>query len=98
MIRVLNQYFSPKIFVLILLESVLVTLALICGVRIRFWDSVTGFSAYIGLPEFLLQAGVFVVVLQLCFFYCDLYSCNGLRGKNQEWIAVGQSLGAGCLL
>jgi sugar transferase (PEP-CTERM system associated) len=98
MIQVFNQYVSPKRVVLILLEACLIALALLCGVRIRFWNSVEGFNGYIALPEFTLQALAFVITLQVCFYYCQLYSPSAIRGRNEQWIAMGQSLGSGCLL
>ena len=98
MIQVFNQYVSPKNVLLMLLESGLIGLALVCGVRIRFWDSVEGFAAYITLPEFALQALVFVITLQVCFYYCQLYNASAIRSRNEQWMALGQSLGSGCLL
>jgi sugar transferase (PEP-CTERM system associated) len=98
MIRVFSQYVSPKSIVLLLLEGGLITLALLCGVWIRFWNSSSDFTTYIGLPNFALQALFFVVTLQICFYYCDLYSLNAIRGRPEQMIAIGQSVGAGCLL
>src|ERR1041385_875320 len=98
MIRVFSQYVSPKSLILLLLEGGLITLALLCGVWIRFWNSSSDFDAYIGLPNFTLQAFFFVLTLQVCFYYCDLYSLNAFRGRPEQMIAIGQSLGAGCLL
>ena len=73
MVRILNQYVSPKGLVLMLLEGMFIALALLCAVRIRFWGSESGFDAYVAMPEFVWQALVFVVTLQVCFYYCDLY-------------------------
>jgi sugar transferase (PEP-CTERM system associated) len=98
MIQVFNQYVSPKNVLLMLLESCLIALALLCGVRIRFWNSLDDFAAYITLPEFTLQALVFVTTLQVCFYYCQLYNANAIRSRNEQWIALSQSLGSGCLL
>jgi sugar transferase (PEP-CTERM system associated) len=98
MIRVFNQYVSPKSMVLMLLEGGLIALALLCGVRIRFWNSVQGFNDYITLPEFTLQALAFVITLQVCFYYCQLYNLGAMRNRNEQWIAIGQSMGSGCLL
>src|SRR5215813_12947718 len=98
MVRILHQYVSPKSIVLMLLEGLLMMLALLCAVRIRFWDSDAGFDNYIALPDFAWQAVVFVATLQLCFYYCDLYRLNALRGRNAQLISLGQSLGSGCLL
>ena len=98
MIRVFNQYISPKSIVLLLMEGGLITLALLSAVWIRFWNSAPEFEAYVTLPNFILQAAVFVVTLQICFYYCDLYSLNILHGRHEQLIAIGQSVGAGCLL
>ncbi|HEY2018783.1 MAG TPA: hypothetical protein VGH38_35000, partial [Bryobacteraceae bacterium] len=98
MVRILNQYVSPKNIVLMLLEGMLIALALLCAVRIRFWGSASGFDEYVAFPEFAWQAVVFVVTLQVCFYYCDLYRSGAIRGRNEQWIAIGQSLGSGCLL
>lgn len=98
MVRILNQYVSPKSIVLMLLEGGLITLALLCAVRIRFWGSASGFDEYIALPDFAWQALVFVATLQVCFYYCDLYRPGAIRDRNELWIAIGQSLGSGSLL
>ena len=98
MIQVFSQYVSPKRVVLIVLEACLIALALLCGVRIRFWNSVEGFNGYIALPEFGFQALAFVITLQLCFYYCHLYNPSTIRDRNEQWIAMAQSLGSGCLL
>src|SRR5689334_11665639 len=97
MVRIFSQYVSPKSIILMLLEGGFIALALVCAVRIRFWDSAPGFEAYIAMPEFAWQTLVFVATLQVCFYYCDLYRPAAIRG-NEQWIALGQSLGSGCLL
>ena len=98
MIRVLNQYISPKSIVLLLLEGALITLALLCAVWIRFWNSSSDLEAYLTVPNFSLQAIVFVATLQICFYYCDLYTLTAIRGRHEQVTAVGQSVGAACLL
>jgi sugar transferase (PEP-CTERM system associated) len=98
MIRVFNQYISPKSIVLLLLEGALITLALLCAVWIRFWNNTSDFAAYVALPNFTLQAIFFVLTLQICFYYCDLYTLSVIRGRHEQFIALGQSVGAGCLL
>jgi len=98
MVRIFNQYVSIKGIVLMLLEGGLILLALLAAVRIRFWNSAPGFEAYVALPEFVWQSVVFVVTLQVCFYYCDLYRLSALHGRTEQLIAIGQSLGSGCLL
>jgi sugar transferase (PEP-CTERM system associated) len=98
MIRVFNQYVSPKSIVLLLLEGGLIALALFCGVWIRFWNNSSDFAAYVELPNFAGQVVIFVLTLQICFYYCDMYTLSALRRRHDQMIAVGQSVGAGCLL
>ena len=98
MVRIFNQYVSLKGIVMLLLEGGLIMLALLCAVRIRFWGSAPGFDAYVSLPDFAWQSLVFVATLLLCFYYCDLYRLNTIQGRNDQLIAIGQSLGAGSLL
>jgi sugar transferase (PEP-CTERM system associated) len=98
MIRVFNQYISPKSVILLLLEGGLIAIALVGGVFIRFWNDSSAMDAYLTLPNFTLQAIVFVATLQLCFYYCDMYTASAIRGRHDQVIAVGESVGAGCLL
>jgi sugar transferase (PEP-CTERM system associated) len=98
MIQIFNRYVSLKSVVLMLIEAGLISLALLCGVRIRFWNSAQGFNDYVSLPEFVLQALAFVLILQVCFYYCQLYNTETNRSRNEQWIAIGQSMGSGSLL
>lgn len=98
MVRIFSQYVSPKSIVLMLLEGGFITLALLCAARIRFWDSASGFEKYVAWPDFAWQALVFVATLQVCFYYCDLYRPTAIRDRHEQLIALGQSLGSGCLL
>ena len=98
MIRVFSQYISPKSLVLMFLESGLIMLALLCGIRLRAWDAASTFFTYVADPGFPLQAALFVGIFQVCFYYCDLYSPSAIGRRNEQLICLGQSLGAGCLL
>src|SRR5262245_32192338 len=98
MIRVFNQYISPKSIVLLLLEWWLITLALLCGVWIRFWYNTADIATYMALPYFSVQAVFFVLPLQLCSYYFDLYTLGAIHSRPDLMISVGQSVGAGSLL
>lgn len=98
MIRVLNQYVSPKSIVLFLTEAGLIVLALLVSVWIRFLGNATSVESYISPPEFTIQVAAFLATLLVCFYYSDLYSLNVIRGRNEVLIGLGQSLGSGCLL
>jgi sugar transferase (PEP-CTERM system associated) len=98
MIRVFSQYVSPRSILLVLLEGFVITVALVCAARLWFWDSNAGFLAYVGMSDFLFQLVVFVVILQVSFYYCHLYDLTAIRHHHEMWISLGQSLGVGCLL
>ena len=55
-------------------------------------------KSYVELPGFAIQVAAFVGILQICFYYCDLYDFGVLRRKPEQLLAIGQSIGAGCLL
>jgi sugar transferase (PEP-CTERM system associated) len=97
MIRIFSQYVSPKSLLLIGLETVLMALSLVIGARLRFFNRAGEFTNYVHWPEFIFQILVVVVVLQICFYYSDLYNLTILREHPQLVIGLTESLGAACL-
>ncbi len=98
MIRIFSQYVSPKSLLLVILEGAVIIFGLLCGAWLRFWGSAEDFESYIRAPEFLIQATIFVITVQLCFYYSDLYDLRSLRGRREQLICLGQSLGMASLL
>lgn len=98
MLRIFDLYVSRRILLLVLVEAFLITSAVVCGLGIRFWGQAADFSYYIRLREFVLQAFVFVAAFQVCFYCCDLYNLSVFRRSIEEVTAVGQSIGAACLV
>lgn len=98
MIRILNQYVSPKSLLLMFTEGALIVLAVLCGARLRFWNSPDEMESLIRFPDIVWQALVIVIIVQLCFYYSDLYNLSVLRGRSEQLICLGQSLGSACLL
>src|ERR1039457_6330907 len=98
MIRVFQQYVSIKTLLLVLLEAVLISVAILCAARVRFWYDPAEFQSYVGYPAFLLQCLAVVVTFQVCFYYNDFYSPRTFRGRTAQLICVGQALGTGCLI
>jgi sugar transferase (PEP-CTERM system associated) len=96
-IRIFSQYVSPKSLLLAVLEAGFIGLGLLCGARLRFWNSPEDFASYVQAPSFGLQAAVFVVTLQVCFYYSDLYDLNAVRQRRNQLVSLGQSLGAASL-
>jgi len=97
MVRLCNQYISAKSLIMVLFEAGLLVAALVCGVKLRFWNDPAEFELYTQFPIFGWQAAFFVMAFQVCFYYGDLYDLNSRRKYYPEWMCLGQSLGAGCL-
>jgi FlaA1/EpsC-like NDP-sugar epimerase len=97
LIRIFSRYVSPKSVLLGGMEGGFIVLGLLFGARLRFWGAPSEFSEYIRAPGFAFQAAFFVVTLQLCFYYSDLYDWTSVRNRWQQLISVGQSIGAACL-
>src|SRR5713226_3427630 len=98
MIRIFNQYVSPKSLLLMFIEGLLIALALLCGVRLRFWTHPDEVGLVVQFPDIAIQGLVIVLIVQLCFYYSDLYNLNVLRGRSEQFICLGQSLGSACLV
>jgi sugar transferase (PEP-CTERM system associated) len=98
MIRVFNQYVSPKCLLLASLEGLLIVLGFLCGAKLRFWNSPTEFDSYIQLPGFAVQIAAVVIIFQLCFYYSDLYNLQSIRTKAVQFVYLGQSLGTASLI
>ena len=98
MIRIFSQYVSPKSLLLVILESALIVLSLLCGARLRFWGNPAEFALYVQAPEFAFQMVIFTVTLMACFYYSDLYDLSAIRSRREQLVCLGQSFGAACLL
>ena len=98
MIRLFNQYISPKSLLLVGLEAVLIALSLVFAVRLRFWNSPPEFAAYMDLPHFAWQTFVVVVMFQICFYFNDLYDGQPSERRDDQALRLAQSLGAASLL
>ena len=76
MIRILNQYASPKTILLMVLEGGLIAASIILSIRLRFWNDPALFRHYVHAPLFIWQAAVIVACFQICFYYNDLYDLS----------------------
>ena len=97
MIRVFSQYISPKSFLRVLFECGLIVFAMLCAARLRFWDSPSEFDTCTRMPEFAFQSLLFVVTIQICFYYGDLYRPTPFRRRVWQLVSLGQALGAACI-
>ena len=98
MFRLFNQYVSVKAFLLAIFESVVITLSLICAVRLRFWNSPGDVAAFIVYPDFLIQCGTVLIVCLVCFYYNDLYNFRAGLGGIDRALRIEQSIGAASLV
>jgi sugar transferase (PEP-CTERM system associated) len=96
MIRIFDQYVSPKRLLLRALEGVLIASALVCGAWLRFFDSPEEFQAYVRLPDFAFQALFVILTFQISFHYTDYYKHDGFRSRLEQFLCLGQAVGAAC--
>lgn len=97
MIRVFSQYVSPKTFLLVGLEAVLMVLSLLCSVRLRCWGDFNAFASYTGEPRFGWRVLLVVVIYQICFYLNDLYDPQPSQRRPDQALRLAQSLGAASL-
>jgi sugar transferase (PEP-CTERM system associated) len=98
MIRIFSQYVSPKSLLLVGLETLLIALALVCAVRLRFWNDVVEFQAYTDMPRFAWQAAVVILIYQVCFYLNDLYNPQPTERRDDQALRLGQAVGAASVL
>jgi FlaA1/EpsC-like NDP-sugar epimerase len=98
MLRVFNHYVSAKSFLLIILESLIIVLSLICATELRFWNRPAELASYVVLPDFAVQLIVVVTVCLVCFYCNDLYNLKSVYTSAEGILRVEQSLGTACLL
>ncbi len=98
MFQIFNRYVSHKAVLLVALEGMLILLAILLGIKLRFWDDPDAFRIYTELPDFAVQALTVVLCLQICFYYNELYATNEVWHPSEHLIRMGQSMGAACLL
>jgi sugar transferase (PEP-CTERM system associated) len=98
MIRVFSQYISTKSLALVALECIITALALMLGVKLRFWSSPDEFQSYTNVPTFAAQTAICVLVLQICLYYSDFYDLRTIKRRHEQMICLAQSIGAACVV
>lgn len=98
MIRIFSQYVSPKSFLLVGMETLLLACSLFCAVKLRFWGNASEFRSYTDLPRFGWQVLIVVLIFQLCFYFNDLYDVQPVERRDDQALRLGQSLSAASLL
>jgi sugar transferase (PEP-CTERM system associated) len=98
MIRLFNQYVAIKSVFLVILESLVVALSLVCAVSLRFWGNPSAFESIVLKPFFVVQVLVVVMTIQMCCYYNNFYDFHTLRRRQEEFIGLGQSVGQACVM
>jgi sugar transferase (PEP-CTERM system associated) len=98
MFRIFNQYVSAKSFLLLIVESSVMVLCLMCAVKVRFWNDPIELALYEAWPDFEVQIALVVLVCLACFYFNDLYNLTAHDNPVERILRVEQSLGAASLL
>jgi sugar transferase (PEP-CTERM system associated) len=98
MFRIFSQYVSIKSFLLLILESFLIVVCMICAVKVRFWNDPVELAQYEVWPDFEVQIALVVLVCLICFYFNDLYNLKTSDNPMERILRVEQSLGTASLL
>ena len=98
MLRIFSHYVSAKSFLLMIFESVIIALSLICATKLRFWNRPVELASYVVLPDFAVQLVIVVVVCIVCFYCNDLYDLSSRYTPVEGILRVEQSIGTASLL
>lgn len=93
-----QRYVPAKSLILVMLEGILIVVALVCGVAIRFWNSPNEFSGIVRFPDFAWRTLMVVLTMQICFYYGNLYDLTAFGRSWRRIVSLLQSLGVACLI
>lgn len=95
MIKLLNQYFPRRLFLLLLGENLLILAAVWGAMSLRLG----GFAASAERFEAVLWRALCIAVLfQVCLHFNDLYNLRSLNSRLMVLIGLVQGIGAGAVL
>jgi sugar transferase (PEP-CTERM system associated) len=96
MVKVLNQYFPGRLFVMVATENLLILTGLwaVTAYQIRG----AGFFSPISEPRFFAKALGFTLLCQVCLYYADIYDLRSLRSKIEVSLRAAQGFGAAALI
>lgn len=81
-----------------MIEGVLIVLALLCGVTIRFWNQPAELEAIVQFPDFAFRISMIVLIMLVSFYCGNLYS-QTIGGRTwRQLFSLAHSLGVGCLI
>lgn len=70
-IRIFNHYVSAKVCVLMMTDVLLIPMCFLTAAKLWYWNDSRGFAAL--FPGFAVQCLTQMVLLQMCFYYNDMY-------------------------
>jgi sugar transferase (PEP-CTERM system associated) len=98
MVRVFHQFVPAKILLLFSVESGAMLFAFLFASKLFTRNVPFIFGNQALLPEFVWQALLGVVILQICFYCNDLYNVEAFTELPDLGLRVLQSVGAACIL
>ncbi|HMD98911.1 MAG TPA: sugar transferase [Terriglobia bacterium] len=95
MVKILNQYFPGRVFLLLVTENVLIILGIWATVSLQ-----TGRGVFGLLPDSALLSKVLLitVVCQTCLYFNDLYDLKSIRSSAEILIGALKSFGAASII
>src|SRR5215469_2359551 len=92
MIKVLNQYFPSRLFVLLASENILILLIwMAVSVQFGTWGSTAHYIL-------ILKALVATTICQLCLYCADVYDLRSMESRSEVFFRLIQALGTATML
>ena len=98
MFKLFRQYLSKKVLFLFFTESVLISLALLVSIHLRFVGETFRVKDLLGENLFPIEALLIVGIGQLCLYYNDLYDLSTVCRRSELLIGLAQAIGGWCIL
>ncbi len=97
MVKLLGQHVPVKTVLLMVSESLLLMLALMASIVLRFGDF-NALREFLSTPAMAGRFALVVVVCELALYYNDLYNFRAVVRRSDLFVHLLQALGAACLL
>ncbi|HEV3276132.1 MAG TPA: sugar transferase [Terriglobia bacterium] len=95
MVRLFNVYYPKRTLALVAVEAVLVLLALLVPMAVKYGSDT---SVVLGYEAGFLRISVAAAVFMFCVYYVDLYSVNVLANPREARARIFASVGAACIV
>jgi sugar transferase (PEP-CTERM system associated) len=95
MIKVLNQYFPGRLFVLLVTENALILFGIWAAISYHVGDVRASLLSY---PVLFGKVFVITLVCQACLYYADIYDLRSIGSRTEVMLRVMQALGVAALL